>query len=260
MKRNRIIWGLVALLVLTTITIFVSVPRSNHAQNNDDIQPTPEASKPKRVEFDLSRYPVVDFNAAISGTSAEREARTQKNKHYDGQDWVLSKPYPEGSGVILTTEEPPPPAVPVNESDLVLTGKILDAKTFLSNDKKGIYTEFTVEVFEVLKSDKDKTVRQGQLVSVDREGGYVRYSSGQQIIYRITGKGLPRVGETEILFLTTDVSGLNYQILTGYELTGKTFTFLDNPDHVQVPDSNQNFELLRSIREKVSASARIPKQ
>jgi hypothetical protein len=220
MKSNKI-WGSVLIIVLTTIAVSLGTIGS-HSQ-----QDTSKKQDNKEVREDWSKYLVVDYDAPEPANLEEREKRKLKNKRYDNQHWVVKNTRPDIVRVGLVDEVPPPPMIPAVESDFIIVGEIIDANAHLSNDKRGVYSEYTVQVSEILKEDGLNKVKLGHSVTVDREGGFVRYPNGQKLLYRHSDKDLPQIGSRYVLFLINAERSPNYRILTGYELKESNVIPLD---------------------------------
>lgn len=254
MKSNKIIWGLVALVVLMTIAISIGTPDSYSQQNSanqSSATPTPNNDGSEG----WLKYAIVDYNAPLPANAAEREERRLKNKRYDNQDWVFKNPHPNDGGVGLFDEKEPVTLFPVNESNLVIVGKILKATAYLSNDKSGVYSEFTIGIDQILKNDVSKKVETGNSVIADRAGGAIRYPNGQKVFYENSTKELPQVGREYVFFLTSDKKNPNYEILTLYELKDSSVIQLDYgynfDDYRNI--SKQNF--IETVRKKISEAS-----
>lgn len=109
------------------------------------------------------------------------------------------------------------PAIPAKESELIVIGKVLDAAAHLSNNKKNVYSEFTIQVDEILRDTTGNTKKEG-FVTVDREGGYVEYKNGLRRFHAVAALSMPKVGGKYVLFLKNREKGPNYEIINGYEL------------------------------------------
>ena len=118
------------------------------------------------------------------------------------------------------------PALPVAESDIVVVGTVGSGQAHLSDNKKNIFSEFTLIGEEVLKS-KTFGITQGSVLTVDRLGGHVIYPNGQKVLYRIHGVNMPQTGSRYLFFLTSKHNKEDLSILTGYELTEKGAVPLD---------------------------------
>jgi hypothetical protein len=256
MKNNRMMWVLVTLVVLTTLAITFGTRDSQSQEKTANRSLATSTPYDKGYE-DFSMYPVVDYNAPETTNAVELEERKLKNQRYDNKGFVLTNPHPDDGGVALDEEAPLPPAIPVAESNLIVIGKINDTKAVLSNDKSGIYSEYTFQISEVLKRDSSKKVDLGKAITIDRAGGSVRYPNGQKVIYRVSGKNLPRVGSEYVLFLTSDKESLhdkrspNYEILTGYEFRDGKVNPLDTGRHFEGFEKTGVANFINNIRNKI---------
>lgn len=220
-------WVLVTLVVATTVAITFGIEDGRGQQNaNTKDLPTPT---PASSFGDLSKYPVVGYDDPESFTEAEYQQRLIKNKRYDVSLPVAKNPHPDDFAITGTDVEPEPPAIPIAESSLVIIGEVLSSKALLSNDKKGVYSEFSVLVSSILKGDKQRKMQVNDKIDVDRAGGLVKYPSGQKLIYLIDWQNLPEIGGRYVFFLSTDdVKNPNYKILTAYRITNNKVMALDN--------------------------------
>lgn len=135
-------------------------------------------------------------------------------------------------------------------------GEVVSANAHLSNDKLGIYSEFEVRTEQIIKNDATNNVVPGKSVFVDRIGGYVHYSNGQKVLYRIAGKDLPRVGSRYVLFLTKDKRSPNYKILTGYEFKADSIIPLDFEIAFNDFKGIGELNFLKAIHAKISQAAK----
>ncbi|MCD9186100.1 MAG: hypothetical protein LUM44_06685 [Pyrinomonadaceae bacterium] len=243
MNRNKVIWGIVALVVLVTIAVSFG-SRQSYSQRNKVESPTTD---------DLSRYPVVDYDTPEIANATEREARRLKSKRYDGQQYFVKKnPHPETDGVIVYDAVKPPPAIPIAESNLIVIGEINTATAFLANDKGSVYTEFTIRVDEIFRADNTGKITKDSIITTDRAGGYVRYQNGQKVIYRFDGQDFPEVGGHYLLFLKTEKDSPNYVLVTAYELKDGKARSLDTViPYNEFNGTSDN--LMQIIKTKVTA-------
>lgn len=253
MKSNQTMWALVAMVVFATISISLGTINS-HSQ-----QETSKKQENKGYE-DLSKYAVVDYDAPEAVNLADTEERKLKNKRYDSLYLVSKNPHPDDGAVTYIDEKPPLPMIPTAESDLIIIGEIVNANAFLSNDKHGVYTEFTVQISEILKSDASRKLKQGDTIKADRVGGFVRYANGQKVLYKDAQKDLPRTGGKYTLFLKTDKQSPNYEILTGQELKNDSFTPLDTKRRSDDFKGFNKQHFIKAIRNKISESSESTEQ
>lgn len=128
-------------------------------------------------------------------------------------------------------------ALPVEQSDAIIRGEVTNAQAYLSEDRTGIYSEFTFKVCEVFKG-YNYLVGPGQEIIADRLGGAVRFPSGKSQHYTIDGQGMPRPGRQYVLFLKRNAEDEDFYIVTGYELRSGSVNPLDgyaSDDSAQLP-------------------------
>src|SRR5437762_2851751 len=93
---------------------------------------------------DLSKYGSVEYDKNDPDRLDSR--RVTISQRYDNDHWVYSRVHPETGGVGRVKEEPPPPLIPVDESACIVIGRVGKVEAFLSNDKHGVYSEFTIKI------------------------------------------------------------------------------------------------------------------
>ena len=99
-----------------------------------------------------------------------------------------------------------------------------------------VYSEFLIVLSSVLKG-QTKEINENSLLTIERLGGYVKYPSGQKILFRISGWNMPKVG-SQYLFFLNSTNKVDWEIVTAYELT---------PTEVVPLDQSSQFEALRGI-------------
>lgn len=239
-------WGIVALVVLITLAITFGTTGSYSQQSSTAQLPTPTPENNSHA--DLTKYAVVDYDALEPTNAAEREERKLKNKRYDVSLPVVKNPPPEATMVGGSDVEPVPPALPFAASKLIVIGKILNSKAFLSNEKKGIYSEYSVQIETILKESKRKKLQTGENISVDRAGGRVRYANSQEILYLLDWQDLPEVNGRYLFFLSNDDDqNPNYKILTAYRLKNGKVTALDNHDDFREFNGKSETDFIKLI-------------
>lgn len=243
MKSNRLIWGLTIILVLITIAVSFA-PISSYSQKE-----TPKEQNQNSFEEMTKNIPVVDYNAPDLTDGVERELRIIKNNRYDLLQ-VFKNPNPEYDFAIDSHVEIPP-LIPYAESKLVIIGKILTANAFLSNEKKGIYSEFSISIETVLKKDERKNLKTSEIVTMDRYGGVVRYANGQKMLYMNSGQRMPETDQRYLLFLDKDdEQNPNYKLITGYKLESGKVKALDNPNIFGKYDGMSEKEFINLVVDK----------
>jgi hypothetical protein len=187
-----------------------------------------------------SEYPIADVVAAEPIDPKQilkKRAKSEKYKQY--KNYI-------GPGVVRASEiyhwPPGFPELPVVQSDAVIVGEVITASAHLTEDKKAVYSEFTLCVSEIIK-DSRTPLAVGTFVTIDRAGGRVRYPSGKISQFSLDGFGMPRVGRRYLLFLKGDVDQ-DFQIITGYELRNGLVFPLDKST-----SSDTNFDIFKNSEE-----------
>jgi hypothetical protein len=176
--------------------------------------------KPELLEDDPLFRP---FDAAPEEADGKKNAaRKIKNKRYNrpaSSFDLANQGEREASGRTLESELPPP--FPVAESDLLIIGKIITRQPYLAENRRSIYTEFSVQTEEVLKNNANSPVTASDMIVADREGGAIRMLDRRVLRYFVTGVGsMPEVGKRYVFFLKRDAVGQDYIIICGYKLEG----------------------------------------
>jgi hypothetical protein len=183
--------------------------------------------QPSGKELDDAATPIVDFGASSPAEADGQGTRRLKNARYDRYGSVKSDPAPQMGEVISFSHwQVGLSDLPADKSDLVVEAKVTDSQAFLSDDKTGVYSEFTVRVSKVWKTTPAVTVNKGDTLVTERFGGRVRYPSGKIVRYLVDGQGSPMKGKKYLFFLARAEQG-NYKLLTAYELQGNKVFALD---------------------------------
>lgn len=201
------------------------VPRATEAFSNG----APSLQATSQAGMHISNNESVD-EAPEPEAPILRANRKAKNARYNGQPSMtdLTK-LPEGSGVsIIGCGMYDPTIFPTGSHDVVVLGTITSAQPYLSEDGTAIYTEYSLEVEEVLKPSLNRlSLAQGRLI-VDRPGGVLRRRNGQVIAMHVSGTGVARpldVGRRYLLMCWLTHDGRDISL-------GKAFELLDGKAYV----------------------------
>lgn len=213
---------IIALAIATAATISAFSDNKQATRPVKDQQQTQE----KKVAELESQFPVADYTEPEPSDPKQIQRRREKGAKYDKPE-VMVDAYSE-----LVVGSPHwadgIPAFPIKQSAAIVIGNVTGAQARMSNNKKGVYSEFTFQVEEVLKNDDGKSLTSNSSVTLDREGGRVRLPSGMVGIYYISGQGSPRIGRRYVLFLSGKKSP-DFTVVTGYELREGKVLPLDYP-------------------------------
>ena len=243
MLLNRIMWIIVLVgVVLTGITLVNTITNSqSRLTQTCEAQEELLQKKQSRSEFE-AQFPTADYDRQEETDIAKREKRQAKNNGFDKMNLVARKPNKEYTETSIFIEQEPIDALPFTNSQLVVIGNVLDASAYLSNDKTGVYSEFSIRISEILKSNSNE-LKTGSIITFDREGGFVKYKDGFKRLYRIQGRNLPRPGKKYLMFLSSE-----NKVITGYQIQdGKVFP-LDEGDQFQSYRSLNASEFLNIVR------------
>ncbi len=193
-------------------------------------QQVTQATRPNITNQATDHTPIVDYESSGTRTTDSdpqaRVMRTAKGKRYATRVKGFIADRNGGERLILASRYVGPlPALPVARSAVIAVGEIVEAQAYLSDDKTGVYSEFSVRVEEVFKNDNSAPLFPGSLVVAERYGGRVRFRSGHVSFYGNREQGLPRQGGRYVFFL--ERNNQEYSILTAYELLSERVYPLD---------------------------------
>lgn len=215
--------GAVSLAFTASLFTTYSVQSQQDQSDAQTATVSKKSTQPGEQKLDDEATPLVEY--APSTKTPVDEERRQKNKRHDGRD-VVSLDVDPRAGEAVVHSEVFVPDLPFELSDLIVEGTVTDSNAFLSEDKTGIYSEFTISVTDVLKSSQSVSVNKHDVITTERFGGRVRFPSGQTVRYKVSGTGSPRRNVKYLLFLRTMDDG-NYRIITAYEMRGGKVLALD---------------------------------
>lgn len=218
-KTIAIALGCVVAVGVTALASF------RNTQNRND-QNRGQSKSQQMMEAE-SKLPIADYDAVGPSDPDARQKRAAKGDKYEKAELVID-PYADlvsnnehwGRGLS---------DIPADKSDVIVVGAVVSAKAYTTHSKTRVYSEFTVQVDEVLKDDKNNRIQVGEHIDIDRLGGRVRFGNGKVGLYLITGQNMPQVDHRYILFLTKSGGKGDYSILTGYEILDGYIALLDNP-------------------------------
>ena len=209
MQRRKIVltWSIAGAAIAIAIT-------GLGAQNPDTLK---NNGQPNALKVKEDKLPTVNFDALDQSNVNEQAKRNSRGKRFDGTLRV-AEPHPEaGAKGILDSWMQSLPALPVDASDAIVIGDITNAQAYLSPDKTGVYSEYTVRVEKVLKQYSAAPIVTGGFVDAQREGGRVRFPSGRVQSYITHYQGVPVTGRKYVVFLKRNEPADVFILLTAYE-------------------------------------------
>jgi len=237
---------LVFVVVATIMTFSVTVFRDGKSSA------TPQQEVRRRAvpiyERD-ERYQVVDFNEP-EPTDPVKKAKLKKQQQRYDKDSPLSHPGPNHGEVAFLPEwQFNFPAFPVAQSDAIVIAEVLNAEAHRSENKLNVFSNFEVRVDEVLKGSN---LTAGNVINVQRLGGFVEYPDGRKVLFRLMGNGMPAVEGRYAFFLKNLEE--DYSIITGYELGAEGVMPLDNSRQFERYQRENENDFLQALRDAVSRS------
>ena len=183
----------------------------------------------RKISEYKATFPVVEY----SYESIADPIRRAKSKKYGRVPMIDPNIGENSREVSITNWEVGLSALPIDKSQLIAVGKVVDAKSYLSDNKASVYSEFSIELERVFKNETSNN-KKATRVLAERQGGVVRFASGFEKWIFVEGQGMPLIGEKYLFFLTNDFPGnLNQKddlhILTAYKLKDGRIFPLDNP-------------------------------
>jgi hypothetical protein len=207
--RNRLLSAFTICAVAVLIQTTVQPGRSQ----------SESASTVSQKKGSVDHIPVVDYTTSdLTGDSdpQTRDSRKAKGSRYDKRLAGKTVDFITGREEVVTYRYMERRALPVGGRSVVVLGEVVDARAYLSNDKSGVYSEFTVRVEEVFTNNSENLIAVGSSIVTERAGGRVRLSSGRVVRFSNDGEDMPRPGRRYVFFL--EINPQQYTIRTAYEL------------------------------------------
>ena len=237
-KRLFVVVGLVFIAVMILIT-----SRAVPALQNQEVEKT----NTKTTNADDG--PIVDFQETALADAAERVKRHIRGAKHDKSLFNVSPSDISVTTVLVDFIDPNLPGLPLAKSSNVVLGSITTAKAYLSNDRTGVYTEFSLRVEEVIKNDMESSLVPGCTLEIIREGGRVKFSNGRIHRYKISELEMPRVGGRYVFFLATGNAEVGFEILTAYELRNGKVVPLDKLHQSKTYQNTDQTVFLNELRD-----------
>jgi hypothetical protein len=189
----------------------------------------PQASS----QLQAPRYspgPLTDYDGAQpKSNDALRFRRGQRHTHdatvpelgEDSEALEVSLP-----GFHMTSD-----ALPCGKSDAVVVGKVKSGHAYLSNDKRDVYSEFQIELQELITSPSAPYLKIGETIDIERRGGVIKLPSGKTLVRGAIDHSMPQTGGRYLLFLKFGEDSEDYSLTTGYQFEGGRVFDLDDPDY-----------------------------
>lgn len=226
--------------VVFGVTALLVVPKSQLQTSLSKTVPTTVTRK-----VDLNRFPVVEFSASET-KDAKRKARSEKRNK---SRFMVDPETTSERTVLVDSIDSNLPAFPIKEATAVVIGTVTKAQAHLSNDKSGVYSEFTTSIEEILKNPGKLVV--GGLIEAERNGGRVKLPSGRLHLFKVSEHDMPRIGGRYVLFLAATDTESVFEIITGYEIREGLVYPLDELPPMRAYENTPATEFLNQLRTKL---------
>jgi hypothetical protein len=250
-KRHKTIFVVLGLFVTPIVLLITLISAASPLKTQGQ-----RADAKKEVAED--QVPVVNYDETQTTDQVEQSKRRIRGSKFDKSHWSVDPTDTSDTTVRVDVLDPNLPAFPFSQSTAVIAGEVTGARAYLSNDKTGVYTEFTVSIEEVIKIDAEGSLTVGSSVELIREGGRVKFPSGKVHLYKTAGEEMPRVGKRYVLFLTGSKQQQNLQILTGYEIQAGRILPLDKLPKSNIYTNANEKAFLDELRIKAVSVDRAP--
>lgn len=226
-KGNSIIFAAFSIITIAACLVILQ------AQTTKEICPVPLLDKKQADTVSKIRdsFPVVEY-INPSSLTAEEKIKSKKYDEFQNLNPDIGEDNQETSTIDWATGLS---ALPLEKSQLVILGKVVNAQAHLSPNKKSVFSKFKIEIEKVFKDTNKQKFENDKFIKAEREGGIVKFPSGKETWLLISGQQMPSVGSRYIFFLTNEFPSYGYQkedlfLLTGYELREGLVFPLDNPN------------------------------
>lgn len=134
-------------------------------------------------QLDDAATPIVDLANPNTADRIDKNARKLKNARHDKSGPVKIDSYANGGEVRSDPEYRAGFSdLPADKSDIIVEAVVGDSKAFLSDDRTGIYSEFTIIVSKILKVASGFSINLGDKIVTERFGGKVRFPTGEVVL------------------------------------------------------------------------------
>lgn len=202
-------------------------------------QTSPTASPPPQYSYG----PITDYSAALPNSTDVLQFR--RGERYNIPNPSLPELGEKSDERILElpTSHSQRDPMPFGGSDAVLIGTITAGQAHLSNDKRNVYSEFTVLIQEVIKTPTAPYLRVGDSIDIEGSGGAIRLPSGKVIVRGAATDSMPLVGGRYVLFLRYNPDTEDYHLQTGFQISGNHAYRLYDPQYIENHRDSKQYPL-----------------
>ena len=154
----------------------------------------------------------------------------------------------DGVTILKPGEHPDPPGLPISGSIIVI-GRVTSGTAYVNEERTGIFSEYKVEISEVLKPDLDGPISARDQITTWRPGGSLQFPAGHIRHFVVGGQGFPEAGVQYVLFLRRpDEKVKDYAISSAFSIKDKVVSPLDDRQDQTQFDGMRLIDFLDKLR------------
>jgi hypothetical protein len=226
-EKRPLLVAVVSIVFLASLSIVFKGRGQTELKQSSAGVPSQTQSDQNAKQLDDAATPIVDLANPDTTDRIDKNARKLKNARHDKSGPVKIDSYSNAGEVRSDPEHRAGFSdLPVDKSDIIVEAVVGDSKAFLSEDRTGIYSEFTIIVSKILKVAAGFSINLGDKIVTERFGGKVRFPTGEIVRWRESRQGVPITGKKYLFFLARADQD-SYKLLTAYEMQGNKVFPLD---------------------------------
>jgi hypothetical protein len=182
--------------------------------------------------------PITNYDTALKDSSDPNRLRKSARYNINGQAPILSDKSEQNLFELPRSHSHN--SVSVSDYDTVVIGTVIAGQSYLSGDKRNIYSEFKVTLGEIVKAAV-RPLSVGQSIDVERDGGTIRLPSGKILRRGSLAESMPEISKRYVFILQYVPDTDSFILKTGYQLERQHVYCLD--------DSRKNITVNQSLKE-----------
>ncbi len=171
--------------------------------------------------------PITDYNSALKDSFNSKQIKKGERYNLNNEKAPELGESSESNLFDLPKSHTSKSSSPT-DYDTIVVGTVANGQSYLSSDRRNIYSEFKVDLREVIKSPNSHALAAGQTIEIERKGGAIRLPSGKILQRGSLTESMPQVGKRYALVLQFRDDTGSFILKTGYQLEGNHVYSLDD--------------------------------
>ena len=243
---------LLTLVIIAAMAVFVLLANRQEqaaSQSRQRLEQERLKADIEKVRRNKAALPQADYDAPEPQDLAVRQLRKARGRRYPGGSTSFEDMPRDITEIAGVSREPfEPRGLPMEQSDLAVVGTIADAKGYVTENKSAAYSEYSINITEVIKGMASLI---GSQVTAERPGAKVILPSGRTILVWDAYRGTPEVNHRYVLFLKYSPEGKDYVITMAYDLRNGRVMSIDRLSQCAFFDGNEEAAFLDLVRSSV---------